>query len=140
MGRPRQRLASEQNYQRLRQQVKVYMVVTLAAVIASGIYEHSLAPLAAAALLVGFYPAWMWRMLPRLDRSDERLSLQESMTSQAQAHGAVDCSFARAAAPRGGRADVAWPIGGNRRHSGSFRWDRRAACGIKPEPRKFGAA
>ncbi len=46
-------------------------------------------PLAAAALLVCVYLIWMWRVLPRLQRSDEKLSLQESMTSQAQAHGAV---------------------------------------------------
>ena len=82
-------IASEQNYQQLRQQVKAYMVVTLVLVIASGLYEPYRAPLAAAALLVAFYLAWMWRVLPRLDRSDEKLSLQESMTSQAQAHGAV---------------------------------------------------
>jgi hypothetical protein len=82
-------IASEQDYQRLRQQVKTYMVVTLVAVIASGMYEPYLAPLAAAALLVCFYLTWMWRVLPRLQRSGERLSLQESMTSQAQAHSAV---------------------------------------------------
>ena len=82
-------IATEQDYRRLRQQVKAYIVVTLVAVIASGIYEPYRAPLAAAALLVAFYLAWMWRVLPRLDRTDEKLSLQESMTSQAQAHGAV---------------------------------------------------
>jgi hypothetical protein len=58
-------------------------------VIASGIYEPYIAPLAAGALLVGFYLTWMWRVLPRLKRSDEKLSLQESMTSQARAHGPV---------------------------------------------------
>ena len=82
-------IASEQGYQRLRQQVKAYMVVTLVLVIASGMYEPYRAPLAAAALLVCFYLVWMWRVLPRLQRSDEKLSLQESMTSQAEAHGAV---------------------------------------------------
>jgi hypothetical protein len=61
----------------------------LVLVIASGMYEPYLAPLAAAALLVCFYLAWMWRVLPRLQRSDEKLSLQESMRSQARAHGAV---------------------------------------------------
>jgi Ca2+/Na+ antiporter len=82
-------IAGEQDYQRLRRQVKAYMVVTLVLVIASGMYEPYLAPLAAAALLVCIYLAWMWRVLPRLQRSDERLSLQESMTSQASTHGAV---------------------------------------------------
>jgi Ca2+/Na+ antiporter len=82
-------IASEPDYQRLRQQVKAYMAVTLVLVIVSGMYEPYLAPLAAAAVLVCFYLGWMWRVLPRLQRSDEKLSLQESMTSQAQAHGAV---------------------------------------------------
>jgi hypothetical protein len=82
-------IASEQDYRRLRQQVKAYMAVTLVSVIASGMYEPYIAPLAAAAVLVAFYIAWMWRMLPRMQRSGEKLSLQESMTSQAQAHGAT---------------------------------------------------
>ena len=82
-------IATEQNYRRLRQQVKAYMVVTLVLVIASGIYEPYRAPLAAAALLVAFYLAWMWRVLPHMERSDEKLSLQESMTTQARAHGPV---------------------------------------------------
>ncbi len=82
-------IASEQDYLRLRQQVKAYMVAMLVLVIASGIYEPYLAPLAIGALLVGFYVTWMWRVLPRLKRSDEKLSMRESMTSQAQAHGPV---------------------------------------------------
>ena len=82
-------IASEQDYLRLRQQVKAYMVATLVLVIASGSYDPYLAPLATGALLGGFYVTWMWRVLPRLQRSDEKLSLQESMTSQAQAHGPV---------------------------------------------------
>ena len=82
-------IASEQDYQRLRTQVKAYMVVTLVLVIASGMYEPYRAPLAAAALLVCCYLGWMWRLLPRMERSDERLSMQESMTTQARAHGPV---------------------------------------------------
>ena len=82
-------IASEPDYQRLRRQVKTYMVVTLAAVIASGMYDPYRAPLAAAAALVCFYLAWMWSALPRMERSDEKLSLRESMTTQARAHGPV---------------------------------------------------
>jgi hypothetical protein len=80
-------IASEQDYQQLRQRMKIYMVATLVLVIASSIYDPYLAPLAAGTLLVGFYVTWMWRVLPRLKRSDEKLSMRESMTSQAQAHG-----------------------------------------------------
>ncbi|MEO8321287.1 MAG: hypothetical protein ABI561_23520 [Bradyrhizobium sp.] len=82
-------IASERDYLRLRQQVKAYMVATLVLVIASGIYDPYLAPLATGVLLVGFYLTWMWRVLPRLKRSDEKLSMRESMTSQAHAHGPV---------------------------------------------------
>jgi Ca2+/Na+ antiporter len=82
-------IASEQDYQRLRTQVKAYTVVTLVLVIASGMYDPYRAPLAAAAVLVCFYCAWMWRLLPRMERSDEQLSLQDSMTAQARAHGPV---------------------------------------------------
>ena len=80
-------IATEQDYQRLRRQVKTYLVVVLAAVILSGMYDPYRAPLATAAVLVCFYCAWMWRALPRMERSGEELSLKESMTTQARAHG-----------------------------------------------------
>ena len=82
-------IASEQDYLRLRQQVKAYMVATLVLAISSGMYDPNLGPLAALVPLIGFYLMWMWRVLPRLQRSDEKLSLKESMTSQAHAHGAL---------------------------------------------------
>ena len=168
------------------QQVKAYMVVTLVLVIASGMYEPYLAPLAAAALLVCFYLAWMWRVLPRLQRSDEKLSLRESMTSQAQAHGAgglmgagnrfhrlrrrrrrdagvrsrqpdyrprlhrvfrtlrgEDCTLARTAEPHGrprGRVSARSQSVEIAAISARFAGIGGTACGIKPEPRKFGAA
>ena len=80
-------IATEQDYQRLRRQVKTYLVVVLTAVILAGMYNPYRAPLAAAAVLVCFYLTWMWRVLPRMERSNEALSLRESMTTQALAHG-----------------------------------------------------
>jgi hypothetical protein len=82
-------IASESDYLRLRAQVKAYMVATLVLAIGSGMYDPYLGPLAALVPLIGFYLVWMWRVLPRLKRSDEKLSLQESMASQAHAHGPV---------------------------------------------------
>ena len=79
-------IASEPDYRRLRGQVKTYVIVTLMVVIASGLYAPYLAPLTAGVVLAGFYLIWMWRLLPRMQRSDEKLSLQESMTTQARAH------------------------------------------------------
>jgi hypothetical protein len=78
-------IASERDYQRLRQQVKGYMIVSLVLIIASGSFEGYVIPVAVVALLTTLYLAWIWHVLRRLQHSDERLSLEESMTSQAQA-------------------------------------------------------
>jgi hypothetical protein len=82
-------ITSEQDYQRLRQQVKVYMIVSLVLVVASGSFEGYVVPVVVGVLLATFYLAWMWHVLRRLKDSGESLSLQESMTSQAHAHGVV---------------------------------------------------
>jgi hypothetical protein len=78
-------VATEQDYLRLQQQFKVYMVVSLVLVIGSVPLVGDLIALVIATLLTGFYLVWMRYWLRRLQPSDERLSLQESMTSQARA-------------------------------------------------------
>ena len=82
-------IASEQDYLRLRQQVKGYTIVTLVLIIAAGSFGGYVVPIAVGALLMTLYLAWMWHLLRRLKASDVRMSLQESMTAQAQASGAV---------------------------------------------------
>jgi hypothetical protein len=82
-------IASEQDYQRLRRQVKAYMIVALVLILAFSSFQGYLVSLFVAALVLTFYLIWMWHLLRRLKVSDERLSLQESMTSGAQGHGAV---------------------------------------------------
>jgi Ca2+/Na+ antiporter len=82
-------IASEQDYQRLRQQVKAYMIVTLVLIIATNSFKGYVVSVVVAALLTTLYLAWMWYLLRRLKNSGEKLSLQESMTSQATAYGAV---------------------------------------------------
>jgi hypothetical protein len=82
-------IASEQDYQRLRQQVKGYMIVALVLLIATNSFKGYVATVIVAALLTSLYLAWMWHLLRRLKASGERLSLQESMTSQANAYGAI---------------------------------------------------
>jgi hypothetical protein len=79
-------IASEENYWRLRQQVKAYSVVILLVMIVTPGYTITVA---LEALLVALYLAWMWVLLPRLQAADEGLSLRESITSQARAHGPV---------------------------------------------------
>jgi hypothetical protein len=82
-------IASEQDYLRLQQQIKIYMVVSLVLVIGSASLEGDLVGLGVATLLIGFYAVWTRYLLHRLQRSDEKLSLQEAMTSSAHVLGPV---------------------------------------------------
>jgi hypothetical protein len=81
-------LASEQDYQRLQRQIKIYYIVSMALIIGPAVANISVAVIIAA-LLLGFYLVWMLSLLHRLQPSDERLSLQESMTTQAHLHSAA---------------------------------------------------
>jgi len=83
---------SEERYERLRKQVKAYIVVSLLLVIAAPAFfraDNLMVPFALAGVSVAFYVAWMCVLLPRLGTTDEALSLRESMSSQARAHGPV---------------------------------------------------
>jgi hypothetical protein len=83
-------LASEEEYLRLRRQVKAYMVTSLLLVIFTPNLAHGY--IIAGALLVllfGFYLIWMWFLLGRLEVANEGLSWNESMASSARAHGPV---------------------------------------------------
>lgn len=82
-------IASEQDYERLRRQVKWFMIVSFALIIGLGSFKGNLASIVVAFPLIGFYLISMLYLLPRLERSGERLSLQESVTSQARAHSLV---------------------------------------------------
>ena len=83
-------LASEQDDARLRRQLKAYVMISLPLIILTGLLAGNLATLAMAGTLVGFHYVWMrWFVLPGLTPSDEKLSLRESTTSQAKAHGPV---------------------------------------------------
>jgi hypothetical protein len=83
-------LASEEDYLRLRGQLKAYMVVTLLLIIFTPNVSHGyIITGAVTVLLVGFYLAWMWFLLGRLEVANESLSLHESMTSGARGFGPV---------------------------------------------------
>ncbi len=77
-------IGSEQDYLRLHQQIKIYMIVSLVLVLGSASLEGDLVGLAVATLLIGFYAVWSQYLLRRRQRSDERLSLQEAMASRAR--------------------------------------------------------
>ena len=81
-------LASEGDYQRLRRQIKSYMMVSLVLIIGANLSAGYAACLMMALILCAFYLGWMWYLLPRLRSSDEKLSLHESMTASARAHSA----------------------------------------------------
>jgi hypothetical protein len=83
------RIPSEENYLRLRRQIKAYLMVSLVLIIVSGPLLGYPRSFAIAALLIGFYLVWVRQALRGLTKSSERLTLQESMTSQAVAHNPV---------------------------------------------------
>ena len=76
---------SEQDYERLRRQVKAYTIVSLVLIVAVTALQAYVGAVVIGALLIAFYLGWMRYLLRGLYPSDERLSLQDSMTSQARA-------------------------------------------------------
>ena len=76
-------VVSEQDYQRLRRQCKAFNIVGVGLILATGILEGYLWGLVITALLVAFYIGWARYQLRGLQPSNESLSLNESMTSQA---------------------------------------------------------
>ena len=81
-------LASEEAYLRLRRQVKAYIVISLLLIIFTPNLAHGyIIAGVMLVLLLGFYLIWMWFLLGRLEVANEGLSLNESMTSSARAHG-----------------------------------------------------
>jgi Ca2+/Na+ antiporter len=80
---------SQQHYERLQRKLKAYTLVSLVLIIAAAASQEYVAALGVAALLIVFYVVWSRYLLRGLQPSDETLSLQESMRSQARAHSAV---------------------------------------------------
>ncbi len=79
-------ITSEPDYVRLRRQIKIYVAVGLLLSIASVLLLGYFFAFAIGLFGLGFYSVWTRYELRRLKKSDERLSLHESMTSQALAH------------------------------------------------------
>jgi hypothetical protein len=77
-------IASEQDYQRLRQQIKLYnrVYLTVAIAVAVGVEWFTTISSIVAVVIAAFlsdvvYKAWMRRLLPRLKVSDEKLTHRE---------------------------------------------------------------
>jgi hypothetical protein len=80
------RIASAQEYLRLRRHIKTQIAAGLILIIASGLLVGYVYTFAVAVPLVGYRLLWTLHELSRLKKSDKRFSLHESMTSQALAH------------------------------------------------------
>jgi hypothetical protein len=77
--------ASRRDYERVRAQIIAYLMVFLTLSFAAFAVRWYLAVIVAAVLL-SFYLVWQQRLLRRLEPTNERLSLRESITAQALAH------------------------------------------------------
>jgi hypothetical protein len=82
-------IPSDEDYERLRRRIKIYQIGSLLAVVGAVAVKFYLVAFVIAGLSVAFYRAWTPYLVRGLQPSDERLSLQESMATQARAHGAV---------------------------------------------------
>jgi hypothetical protein len=82
-------LPSEEAYQRLYGQLKTFTIVALVLIIGASALLAFLWAAVIAVLLILFYGAWASYAVRRLAPSDERLSLQESMSTQAVTHNAA---------------------------------------------------
>lgn len=81
-------LASDQDAERLRRQVKTYYVVMLVAIVATSGTHAFILSAAVAALAIVFYAVWARRQVARLQPAAEAMSFRESSVSQARAYGA----------------------------------------------------
>jgi hypothetical protein len=79
-------IGSEPDFKRLERQVRTYLIAMLTLIIGLSVLGSTLVTFAAGALLTCCYAACAWHLTRRLQSSDERLSLRESLATQARAH------------------------------------------------------
>jgi hypothetical protein len=77
---------SQPDYKQLRRQVKADTIVSLVLIVGVTTLQAYVGAVVIGALLIAFYLGWMRYLLRGLHPSDARLSLQDSMASQARAH------------------------------------------------------
>ncbi len=78
-------IPSEQEFKRLRRQIKAYMVVSLPLIIAVVIWKGILGGVVLIPILTVPYVFWAQFQCRRLRRTDEKLTLSESYAGQARA-------------------------------------------------------
>jgi NADH:ubiquinone oxidoreductase subunit 3 (subunit A) len=81
-------IPTEQEYERLLRLMKIYTIVSLAVFIVAVLVLPGFWAFGVAALVVACYAAWLPSLLRGLQPSDEKLSITESMSTQARTHNA----------------------------------------------------
>jgi hypothetical protein len=82
-------IASEQDYERLRQQLKYFTIATIVLIGgASGAFQSYVPAIVVSLLIVAFYLIWVRFLLRSLQPSTERLTFTEATTTQARTHSA----------------------------------------------------
>jgi len=82
-------IPSEAEFERLRRGVKAYMVISLPLIIAFVTWKGFLGGAAILPLLIVPYVVWLRSQCRRLQRTEEKLTLGESMAGQARSHNTV---------------------------------------------------
>ncbi len=82
-------IPSEQEFERLRRQIKAYMVVSLPLIIAVITWKGILGGVVLFPILTVPYVFWAQFQCRRLRRTDEKLTLSESVAGQAREHSTV---------------------------------------------------
>ncbi len=80
-------LASEQDADRLRRQLKIYYIVMLAAIVGTSAVHAFVISAAVAGICIIFYAVWARRQVAGLQRAGEAMSFRDSTALQARAFG-----------------------------------------------------
>jgi hypothetical protein len=78
-------LASNEDYDRLRRKLRNYWIGGLLLIAVANVAVAYLGGFLVAALLIGIYAVWIRYLVRGLQRSAEKMTMRESMTSQASA-------------------------------------------------------
>ena len=81
-------IPSEQRYESMHRQLKIYMIASLVLIIAPIAAQFFITGFSIAAALIVFYLAWVPYLLRGLEPSEERMSVRENMVTQARTHNA----------------------------------------------------
>lgn len=79
-------IPSQQDYERLHRQMKLYTILSLVLIIAPIAWRYYLVGFAVATLLIVFYAGWARYLVRGLQPSEERMSVSDNMATQARTH------------------------------------------------------